>query len=687
MRQTGRSSRAALALLVSLTLLASTQTVGARPGGSRTAAAHIRVRNGVTQPVFSYKDAIRETIYIESSIDDDGDGLKDLIATDIIRPKETKTDSSFDVPVIYEMSPYYQAIYGMEGNPLRLGRGNEHESKGEEDGDYKPEFFPLFYDNYFVPRGYAFIAQDMPGTRNSQGCMVLGGNGELAAAKATLAWLTGKGKAWRLNQAGLPDQEVKATWSSGKVGMIGKSYDGTIANAAASMGLPGLKTIVPVGGISRWYDYHLNRGVQYVNAYSTPGLFVYYIDQAPGDDEEAVAKWVQATFTDNTTCQAKGSEIATLAANPSGDYKPPPPNEWFWHERDYLRDPRRGLPDSILYPSTAKKASASVFIANGINDFNVKPNHFVQWWNALANNNVPRKLWLSQTGHVDPFDYRREKFVRTLHRWFDRWLHGIDNGIMSEPRVDIERRPDVWKTYRDWPAPNARRLRLWFGPSTKELAGTLLRRRAPKDKTMSYTDSEDGTSEGNMVADPSEQQDFRLLFLTNKLNRSVRVSGQIPVKVSAQVDRPDTNFTMLLVDYGRALRVNHEAADDGITTSSTKESCHGASTQADDACYFVTQKLVHTNDIEIVTRGWLDAKHNKAMRESNPLTPGERYRFRWSGFGEDYVFKKGHRIGVVIAGSDSDWTIPDGQQATVTVDLHRSRVVLPVVGKGRRARF
>src|SRR5688572_598681 len=103
-----------------------------------SAPAKIVVRKGVTQPEFSYKDAIRQTVYVQSNIDGDQDGEPDLLATDIIRPAETS--GSLDVPVIYEQSPYYQT----------LGRGNESEVKGEENGDFVPEFFPLFYDNYFV---------------------------------------------------------------------------------------------------------------------------------------------------------------------------------------------------------------------------------------------------------------------------------------------------------------------------------------------------------------------------------------------------------------------------------------------------------------------------------------------------------------------------------------------------------
>ena len=42
--------------------------------------------------------------------------------------------------------------------------------------------------------------------------------------------------------------------------MIGKSWDGTIANGVAATGVEGLKTIVPISAISSWYDYTATRG-------------------------------------------------------------------------------------------------------------------------------------------------------------------------------------------------------------------------------------------------------------------------------------------------------------------------------------------------------------------------------------------------------------------------------------------
>ena len=68
----------------------------------------------------------------------------------------------------------------------------------------------------------------------------------------------------------------------------------------------------------------------------------------------------------------------------------------------------------------------------------MRADHLSKWWYGLKERDVPRKLWIMRQGHVDPFDGRRAVWVDTIHRWFDHWLQGVQNGIMSEPAVDIE---------------------------------------------------------------------------------------------------------------------------------------------------------------------------------------------------------------------------------------------------------
>ena len=96
-----------------------------------------------------------------------------------------------------------------------------------------------------------------------------------------------------------------------------------------------------------------------------------------------------------------------------------------------------------------------MFESHGLNDDNVAPEPLRQWWAGLAANDVPRKLWLSQEGHVDPFDYRRAAWVDTLHRWFDHWLYGLDNGIMERAAGGPRDGADTWETHADWPLAQA----------------------------------------------------------------------------------------------------------------------------------------------------------------------------------------------------------------------------------------
>ena len=108
----------------------------------------------------------------------------------------------------------------------------------------------MFYDNFFVPRGYAVILAQALGTGFSTGCPLHGGPGDIAGMKAVIDWLQGRVQGF---DAGRGRQRRHGDWDNGKAAMIGKSYDGTLANGVAATGVDGLTTIVPISAISDWY--------------------------------------------------------------------------------------------------------------------------------------------------------------------------------------------------------------------------------------------------------------------------------------------------------------------------------------------------------------------------------------------------------------------------------------------------
>lgn len=571
-----------------------------------------------TVPVYDYANAVRESVWVTTRLDNDGDGAPDKVAVDLVRPREAAAGK---VPVIMDASPYYQCC----------GRGNESERKVYA-ADGTVTRFPLFYDNYFVPRGYAFAAVDFNGTSRSTGCGDVGGREEVEGVRAVIDWLNGRAKAAYAD--GTP---ARATWTSGKVGMIGKSWDGSVANGVAATGVRGLETIVPISAISSWYDYYRDNGALYTVG-GGPHWLSGYVNGRPPE-----------------VCQPVRDAILAGSDNATGNYNA------FWAERDFVPD--------------ARKVKASVFVVHGINDQNVETKHFAQWWDALAKNRVPRKIWLGQEGHVDPFDFRRPEWVQTLHRWFDYWLQDLPNGVMREPMATVERAPDVWVDEPTWPARGTFTLPVSLG-NGDGVTGTLGLAPSKPGTVKSIVDNP-ALREGSAVANPNTTVAGRQVFLSAPLPRDLRISGTTTISLRVRVNKPNTELSARLVDYGSATRINYLAGGEGIRTLAT-ESCYGVSTSLDDACYLDTAKNVVTADAAVITRGWVDAAHRDSLANPTQLQPDRWYTVKFDLMAHDTVLPAGRVLGLVLTVSDPQFTVPTTTGATVEIDLGRSKLGLPV---------
>src|SRR5690606_12938796 len=112
--------------------------------------------------------------------------------------------------------------------------------------------------NRWVPRGFAVVHSESPGTGLSQGCPTVGGPNEELGPKAVIDWLNGRARGFTAPRGG---EEVRATWSTGKVGMTGTSYNGTLPLAAATTGVEGLAAIVPIAPNTSYYHYYRANGL------------------------------------------------------------------------------------------------------------------------------------------------------------------------------------------------------------------------------------------------------------------------------------------------------------------------------------------------------------------------------------------------------------------------------------------
>ena len=100
---------------------------------------------------------------------------------------------------------------------------------------------------------------------------------------------------------------------------------------------------------------------------------------------------------------------------------------------------------------------------------------------------------------------------------------------------------------------------------------------------------------------------------------------------------------------------------DGLRTkplSEAPETCWGEANPAwgEDACYLQTVERRVTASQELVTKGILDAQNRNSYATTEPLVVGQSYPFNFPLLPEDYVFKAGHRIGIVVVGSYSQYS-------------------------------
>ncbi|KUN03258.1 X-prolyl-dipeptidyl aminopeptidase [Streptomyces yokosukanensis] len=586
------------------------------------AATHQSRTTRESRPVYSYAHAIRESVWVDTGLDGDGDGKTDRVAADIVRPAEPAHQGR-KVPVIMDASPYYSCC----------GRGNENQVKTYDAQGHLVQM-PLFYDNYFVPRGYAVVGVDLAGTNRSDGCVDVGGRSDVRSAKAVIDWLNGRATAYTSRTG---THTVKAGWTNGRTGMIGKSWDATIANGVAATGVKGLKTIVPISGISSWYDYYFAQGAPLYDG--GPAGLAGYVES---DAAKAHCAAVQKKLTDGSPR--------------SGDWTS------LWTERDYVKD--------------AAKVRASVFLVHGMQDLNVRTKHFGQWWDALARHGVARKIWLSQTGHVDPFDYRRGAWVDTLHRWFDHELLGYDNGIDREPMADIERHPDQWVTSPVWPPQATRTTVLHPAPGTRPGVGTLGLR--PAAGTETFTD-DPKLSETDWAAHLTTSTPEKTGFLSAPLTRDLRLSGSSTVTVTATPSTASAHLSAVLVDLGPDTIRDYADGAEGITTLADR-TCWGESTAGDSACFKETKAKTTKVDYTVFSRGWADLGHYASPAKGVPLTPGKAYTMTLRLAATDHVVPKGHRLALIIAGTDKDLIDPPSTKPTLAVALSGTTARLPLVG-------
>jgi X-Pro dipeptidyl-peptidase len=473
---------------------------------------------------------IRHDLWVETEFDTDGDGKLDRMHVAVTRPKQTETEG-LKLPVIYATSPYFA---GTAGSAPGLFWDVKHELGATAPPRTHVEVKrrgerPIISNSeisQWVPRGYIVVHSSSPGTGLSQGAPTVGGPNESLAPKAVIEWLTGKENGYTTPDG---NEKVMAFWSTGKVGMTGTSYNGTLPLAAATTGVKGLEAIIPIAPNTSYYHYYRSNGlVRSPGGYLGEDIDVLYDFIHSGD--EAKRPYNNKTIRD--------TEMALGMDRITGDYND------FWAGRDYLNQ---------MGPM-----KAALLMAHGFNDWNVMPEHSYRIYDAARAMGIPSKIYYHQNGHGGPPPFSM------MNRWFTRYLHMVENGVEDEPRAWIVREQDEQSNptaYADYPNPAASDVSLYLKGGAPA-AGSLGLNQVNGGEKETLVDNY--SFSGSVLAQ-ADYTDHRLLYLSPVLKEAVHISGIPRITVKIASNKPAANLSVWLVSLPWTEGRNAKITDNIIT--------------------------------------------------------------------------------------------------------------------------
>lgn len=447
-----------------------------------------------------------------------GDGIT-MLHADVLRPKGLPEDAK--TPVIMTVSPYFNhAGSTIDYDPFAEGP-NER-----------------FYDFLDLTRvledGYTYVMVDLPGTGGSGGCNDWGGDREQGAVEAAVEWAASQ------------------PWSTGRVGLMGKSYDAWTGLMGIARQPEGLAAVVSMEPVFAGYRYLYNNGVRFINSVATPAIF-QAVDAKPGSPN------------DTPQYHTNGAPQAWCYGVNMGLQQIDDPDDPFWVERDLLL--------------TTEGTSTPLFLTQGFLERNTKPDGAFDYWNGLSG--TESRAWFGQFDHVrgweksdGRYDMGREVFVEEIMRFFDLHLKGLPPQV-QDPAVAVQDNLGRYRGEEAWPPADAT---IWWNDLN---LGT-------------YAD--DGSNRGT-----GSRGGQGIWSFSQPLPHDVWLAGEPVLDVKVATETPRANLVGNVYDV----------APDGRAT--------------------------------LVSRGTFLLRDLGEQEATFEL------------YGQDWLFREGHRIGVLVSGANAEW--------------------------------
>jgi predicted acyl esterase len=405
------------------------------------------------------------------------DGVK--LHADILRPKGLTPDAQ--TPVILSVGPYFNHA-GQVGaaGPVQGVSYDPTAAPGPSD-----RFFDFVEGARLMERGYSFVMVDLRGFGGSTGCLDWAGPGEQADVVNAVKW------------------SATQPWSTGKVGMYGKSYDGVTGLIGVNHQAPGLEAVVSQEPVYDLYRYLYGDGIRRLNSVLTPALYDL-IDLTPGTVQDDPA--YNANSLDDS--QRPGCPVLNLADQAANDD----------HYSDYWRK-RNLIPG-------AKGSDVPLFLTQGLTENNTVSDGLAQY---LQNHEGYERAWLGPWDHVRGNERNqdgrllmgREGFFDEVMRFYDRFLKGATPAV-ADPPFAVQTNDGKWRAEDVWPPADAQSY------TTQLLPG-------------SYTD--DGSGSATETSDTEG-----VWTISPRLPHDAHLSGSGRAVVDVATTRPNANLVVDVYD-------------------------------------------------------------------------------------------------------------------------------------------
>jgi X-Pro dipeptidyl-peptidase len=434
--------------------------------------------NGFAQPIFYYgNNAYNDTsgegvarflVYVETNYDTDNDGKRDLIKVMVQLPRAAVTQG-MKCATIFHAQPYNEGTNGSSVSypsaiqphgrswltangeftherlhlivPPRVPQGEITTAEAVAKADWRDWRYTYTYNasslnsavvwgvssggqigslnlhDYFVVRGFALVSTAGIGSLIGEGIATYGADIEIDAYKSVIDWLNGTNKAYTDRTSNI---EIKADWATGLVGMSGTSYGGSTPVGIATSGVKGLETIIPVCGVTSYYDYQNQQGVVNSSAGYTPGMVWYplsKIGQPDWPDVRTAQTW-PATYHRQIGYMQQMLNEATVLTGNYGDH---------WAYRDYTVD-------GWFKDWGPSKIHASMLIVHGTNDNNVRPKQSVLMHQMAMKAGVDTRFIWDQGHHMTPNSHQIGEYTyqEWSNLWYSYYLYKVDNKVLEK---------------------------------------------------------------------------------------------------------------------------------------------------------------------------------------------------------------------------------------------------------------